>query len=145
VGLLLADGHTHRCATTNYSLNGVGVRLAAPLALEKGATIQVLLRAGDEEQAFAARVVAQRGSNVGLQFLDTSLERQQQLIRCTFGRADAWAHWHEQYAADLPLRGLGEIVRLGLYGYASLLRSAGRALRRRVFERAQAGFETAEF
>jgi cellulose synthase (UDP-forming) len=144
VGLILADGHTHRCSTTNYSLQGIGVHLAAPLALEKGAPVQVLLQSGDAEQSFAARVVAQRGARLGLQFVDTSLERQQQLIRCTFGRADAWAHWHEQYAADLPLRGLGEIVRLGLHGYASLLQSAGRALRRRLLERTHAAFETAE-
>jgi cellulose synthase (UDP-forming) len=145
VGLLLEDGHTHHCVTTNYSLNGLGLELAAPLDLARGAPVRVLLESGDEEHAFEARITAQRNRYAGLQFTDISLAQQEQLIRCTFGRADAWAHWHEQYATDLPLRGLGEIVRLGLRGYAGLLQSAGQELRRRVLAWRQPDFEATEF
>jgi cellulose synthase (UDP-forming) len=144
VGLVLADGHTHHCFTNNYSLNGLGVTLASPLAIEKGAAVQVILESGDSEQAFSARITAQRGMNLGVQFVDLTLERREQLLRCTFGRADAWSHWHEQYASDLPLRGLGEIVRLGLHGYASLLQSVGREARRRLVAWRQPDFEATE-
>lgn len=139
--LLMADGHTQRCLTDNYSLNGLGLELAEPVQLESGATVQVSLESGDREYAFEARVTAQRGSHLGVQFTDMSTAQQERLIQCTFGRADAWTHWHEQYATDLPLRGLREIVTLGLRGYASLLQSAARELRRRAAPWRRAGAE----
>jgi len=132
VGLLLPDGHTQRCHTLNYSLNGLGVELAETIHLEPGTALQVTLESGDREYAFQARVTARRDQQVGLQFTEQSASQQERLIECTFGRADAWTHWHEQYAPDLPLRGLREIVTLGLHGYTSLLRSAVRAVRRGV-------------
>jgi cellulose synthase (UDP-forming) len=132
VGLLLPGGHTQRCRTINYSLNGLGIELAEEIALAPGSLVEVILESGDIEHAFAARVIARRGRAAGLQFIDLTTARLQQLIACTFGRADAWTHWHEQYASDLPLRGLREIATLGLHGYAGLLQSAGRELRRRA-------------
>ena len=145
VALVLPDGRTHHCSTANYSLNGLGLTLAEPIALERDTPVQVILRSGDAEHAFAARVTAQRGVSTGLQFIDTSLVQQERLIRCTFGRADAWSHWHEQYTSDLPLRGLREIIALGLQGYVGLLQSAGRELHRRLVSRERPDFETADF
>jgi cellulose synthase (UDP-forming) len=130
--LLLPGGHTQRCYTNDYSLNGLGLELAEALALEPGTTLQVTLESGNVEHAFAVRVTAQKGAYLGVQFTNMTLQQQEQLIRCTFGRADAWSHWQEQYATDLPLRGLSEIASLGLHGYASLARSSVRALRQRI-------------
>ena len=130
--LLLPGGHTQRCYTNDYSLNGLGLELAEALALEPGTTLQVTLESGNVEHAFAVRVTAQKGAYLGVQFTNMTLQQQEQLIRCTFGRADAWSHWQEQYATDLPLRGLSEIASLGLRGYASLARSSVRALRQRI-------------
>jgi cellulose synthase (UDP-forming) len=144
VSLLLPDGHTQRCTTVNHSLNGLGIVLAAPANLEKGAAVQVTLEAGDAEYAFATRVTSQRGNRVGLQFVDMTLPQQERLIQCTFGRADAWAHWHEQYAGDLPLRGLSEIIRLGVRGYVSLGQAGFHELRRRLAALREPRLGTAE-
>ncbi len=130
--LQLPSGHTQRCATENYSLNGLGIELAEPVDLPSGTPVQVTLESGNIEYAFRARVTAQRASFLGLQFIDMGLEQQQRLIQCTFGRADAWSNWHQQYAPDLPLRGLWEIVSLGFAGYRSLAESALREFRRRT-------------
>jgi cellulose synthase (UDP-forming) len=135
VMLQMPDGHTQRCSTTNYSLNGLGLELAEPLDVPSGTAVQVTLESGNVEYAFRARVTAQRNAYVGVQFLDTGLEQQQRLIQCTFGHADAWSDWHQQYAPDLPLRGLREIVTLGLRGYLSLGESAIRELRRSLGRR----------
>jgi cellulose synthase (UDP-forming) len=132
VMLELPDGHTQRCTTNNYSLNGLGLELAESLDLRPGAAVQVTLESGNVEYAFRARVTAQRDAYLGVQFVDMGLEQQQRLIQCTFGRADAWSSWHQQYAPDLPLRGLWEIVSLGLRGYLSLGESAVREIRRRL-------------
>jgi len=135
VMLELPDGRTQRCSTTNYSLNGLGVELAELINVPAGTAVQVTLESGNVEYAFRARVTAQRDVFLGVQFLDTSLEQQQRLIQCTFGHADAWSDWHQQYAPDLPLRGLGEIVSLGLRGYLSLGESTIRELRRSLGRR----------
>jgi cellulose synthase (UDP-forming) len=132
VMLELPNGHTQRCATENYSLNGLGIELAETVALASGTPLRVTLESGNIECTFRARVTAQRGAFLGLQFIDLDLEQQQRLIQCTFGRADAWANWHQQYAPDLPLRGLWEIVSLGFSGYRSLVESAVREIRRRT-------------
>ncbi len=124
VSLLLPNGHTQRCYTNDYSLNGLGLELAEELALERGTTLQVTMESGNVEHAFTARVTAQRGNYMGVQFVNMTLRQQEQLIQCTFGRADAWSRWQEQYASDLPLRGLWEIATLGLRGYAQLVRWA---------------------
>ena len=130
--LQLPNGRTQRCATENYSLNGLGIELAEPVDLPSGTLLQVTLESGNIEYAFRVRVTAQRASFLGVQFLDQGVEQQQRLIQCTFGRADAWSNWHQQYAPDLPLRGLWEIVSLGFAGYRSLAESALREVRRRA-------------
>jgi cellulose synthase (UDP-forming) len=90
------------------------------------------MESGDVEYAFPARVTSQRDAYLGVQFVDLDLVQLERLIQCTFGRADAWSRWHEQYASDLPLRGLQEIIALGLRGYVDLARGALRAARLRV-------------
>jgi cellulose synthase (UDP-forming) len=132
VTLLFADGHTQHCVTSNYSLNGLGLRLSDPLDLASAGPLRVMLSAGDSQEVFDVRITAQRGISVGVQFTDTSHAAQQRLIACTFGRADAWTDWHKQYDSDLPLRGLREILTHGLQGYADLLASLLGDLRRRV-------------
>jgi cellulose synthase (UDP-forming) len=132
VCLLLPGGRTQRCRTEDYSLNGLGLALAEPVALEPGTPLQVLLRSGASEHVFPVQVTSQRGLRVGLQFQALTLAQQEALIQCTFARADAWAAWNEQYASDRPLQGLKEIVSLGVAGYGGLLRSYTDVLAQRL-------------
>lgn len=129
VCLLLPGGHTHRCETEDYSLNGLGIHLAGPLALPAGASLNVLMFAGSQEYVFPARVSSRHGERIGLRFGELSLQQQQALIQCTFARADAWTRWNAHYGADHPLQGLTEIIQLGGQGYGSLARSYALALR----------------
>ncbi|MFY9510248.1 MAG: UDP-forming cellulose synthase catalytic subunit [Rubrivivax sp.] len=131
VCLLLPGGHTHRCETEDYSLSGLGLKLAGPLDLAVDASLNVLMFSGSEEHVFPARVSARRDDRVGLRFGELSLAQQQALIQCTFSRADAWSRWGEQYGSDHPLQGLTEIVTLGAQGYRSLARSYAQLLRQR--------------
>ncbi|MBA4175014.1 MAG: UDP-forming cellulose synthase catalytic subunit [Leptothrix sp. (in: Bacteria)] len=123
VCLLLPGGHTHRCETEDYSLAGLGLKLAGPLDLAPDASLNVLLFAGSQEHVFPARVSARRGDRLGLRFGELDWAQQQALIQCTFARADAWTRWNDQYGSDHPLQGLREIVKLGAGGYASLGRA----------------------
>jgi cellulose synthase (UDP-forming) len=131
--LLLPGGHTQYCHTEDYSLQGLSVMLASSREFAQGETLQVLLDAGDREYVFPGEIVAQMGDRVGVRFVDLTLLQQEQLIRCTFGRPDAWADWQQQYQPDRPLRGLSEIIGLGVSGYVGLWESLGAArLRRRA-------------
>ena len=133
--LLLPGGHTHRCTTTDYSLGGLGVQLAGPLAeprmLAPGASLNVLMFADGHEHVFPARVTTARGDRVGLRFGELSNAQQQALIQCTFGRANAWTGWNQQHGRDRPLLGLQEIARLGVRGYRILGRAGWLAARTR--------------
>ena len=139
VTLLFADGHTQRCITSNYSLNGLGLRLSEPVDLASMGPLKVMLSAGGSQEIFDVRVTSQRGISVGVQFLDPGHDAQQRLIACTFGRADAWTDWHQQFEPDLPLRGLREILTHGAQGYGDLLASFVRELRRRASGRRLSG------
>ena len=142
VCLLLAGGHTHRCATEDYSLSGLGIRLAGPLDLPVDTSLNVLMFSGSSEHVFPARVSARRGERAGLRFGTLTLAQQQALIQCTFSRADAWARWNEQYVSDHPLQGLTEIITLGAQGYRSLGRSYALLVAQR-WARWRARFDTA--
>jgi cellulose synthase (UDP-forming) len=132
VCLLLPGGRTQRCHTEDYSINGLGLRLAEPLVLEPGTSLKVMLESGSGEQVFPVRVTAQRGTRLGLQFSGLTLAQEEALIQCTFARADAWTTWDQQYGSDHPLQGLKEIIALGVVGYRSVLRSYAQSARQRV-------------
>jgi cellulose synthase (UDP-forming) len=66
---------------------------------------------------------------VKLEQLDFDVERR--LVQMTLGRADAWIKWHDAEIGDRPLRGLNEVVQVGLLGYARLGRDSLRVMRAR--------------
>jgi len=56
------------------------------------------------------------------------LEKERQLVQCTFGRADAWLESRNLHKADMPLRSLVEVVMMGFDGYARLVSELFRAI-----------------
>ncbi|CAN7674994.1 UDP-forming cellulose synthase catalytic subunit [Trinickia sp. LjRoot230] len=127
--LLLRDGTTLACSTSDYSTGGLGLQLpAAGLPLAVGDTLDVSLSRGDRLFHFPVRVSRYVGQHLGVQFEALTLEQERQLVQCTFGRADAWLSWTEQAAHDVPLAGLKEVLMMGIEGYLRLIRGAGKLL-----------------
>jgi cellulose synthase (UDP-forming) len=61
------------------------------------------------------------GKHLGVRFDGLTLEQERQMVQCTFGRADAWLDWDEQTVEDTPLRGLKDVLTMGIEGYSRLL------------------------
>lgn len=128
--LLLADGTTLACMTSDYSTGGLGLELpVAGLAFDRGQALHVTLSRGDRIFHFPARVTRLGGKHLGLQFETLTLEQERQFVQCTFGRADAWLSGEERPVEDMPLAGFKEVMLMGVEGYARLAQGAMRSVR----------------
>jgi cellulose synthase (UDP-forming) len=128
--LLLADGTTVACMTSDYSTGGLGLELPADaIALEGGQALHVTLSRGDRMFHFPARVTRLAGRHLGLQFETLTLDQERQFVQCTFGRADAWLSGDDETPDDMPLAGFKEVMLMGIEGYARLAQGALRSLR----------------
>lgn len=130
VTLLLADGTTVACTTSDYSTGGLGLELPADgIALDGGQALHVTLSRGDRMFHFPARVTRLAGRHLGLQFETLTLEQERQFVQCTFGRADAWLSGDDETEDDMPLAGFKEVMLMGIEGYARLAQGALRSVR----------------
>lgn len=120
--LYLQNGQAWHCQSIDYSTGGLGAEIPPSLQLEVGQTLNVGISRGDREFSFPANVVVSRGNKIGLNFKHFSLEQERHFAQCTFARADAWLHWHEQHALDHPMKGFMEVLHVALQGYAHLFR-----------------------
>jgi len=128
--LLLPDGTTVACMTSDYSTGGLGLELPADgIVLDGGQALHVTLSRGDRMFYFPARVTRLAGRHLGLQFETLTLEQERQFVQCTFGRADAWLSGGDETKEDMPLAGFKEVMLMGIEGYARLAQGALRSVR----------------
>ncbi|WP_250537189.1 UDP-forming cellulose synthase catalytic subunit [Caballeronia sp. AZ10_KS36] len=127
--LMLNDGSMIACATSDYSTGGLGLVVPPDsLTLKTGDALGVIVSRGERQFHFPVRVTRLAGAHLGLSFENLTLEEERRLMQCTFGRADAWVEWGERAEPDAPLRGLKEVLLMGVEGYARLFDGARRAL-----------------
>lgn len=120
----LANGHLYPCTLKDYSNGGVGVLLDAPLPLADKDRVWLLLRHGQREAAFAAKVQRSFGCKLGLELEPMDKAQHIAFIQCTFARADTWSLWQQRLGKDRPLHSLLDIVQLGWGAYWRLARSS---------------------
>src|SRR6185437_8160038 len=125
--LLLADGTTVACTTSDYSTGGLGLEVDPQLKLALGDSLGVCLSRGDRQFHFPVHVSRFVGRHLGVRFDELTLEQERQMVQCTFGRADAWLDWGEQTVEDTPLGGLKDVLTMGIEGYSRLLSGLLRA------------------
>ena len=131
--LLLADGTTLACMTSDYSTGGLGLELpAAGLNLHSGDLLSVSLSRGERLFHFPVRVSRYIGRDLGVQFDGLTLEDERRLVQCTFGRADAWLNWNERTVEDMPLAGFKDVILMGIEGYLRLVQGLRQAVRARL-------------
>ncbi|MDR5784809.1 UDP-forming cellulose synthase catalytic subunit [Caballeronia sp. LZ065] len=127
--LVLNDGSTVACRTSDYSTGGLGLVVeAGALDLRAGDTLGVVVTRGERPFHFPVRVSRHAGAHLGVQFDALTLEQERRLVQCTFGRADAWLDWEDHSEKDAPLKGLKEVLLMGFEGYARLFDGARRTL-----------------
>lgn len=120
--LVLPDGRTVACRTSDYSQGGLGLVLPAGVVVPNGMPLSVSLFRNDEEAMFPALVTFSRGDRLGVSFQSLTLEQERELAEMTFGRADTWAANWGNNTPDSPLAALGQISTIGMRGFTLLLR-----------------------
>ncbi|WP_244818040.1 UDP-forming cellulose synthase catalytic subunit [Caballeronia sp. Lep1P3] len=127
--LVLNDGGTIACSTSDYSTGGLGLIVEADtLALRTGDALGVVVSRGERQFHFPVRVTRLAGAHLGVRFDALTLEDERRLVQCAFGRADAWLGWDEPTEADSPMKGVKEVLLMGVEGYARLFDGARRSL-----------------
>ncbi len=126
------DGHMLPCTLRDYSDGGVGVELREADALKDGEEIHLLLRRGQQEFSFPAKVQRVFGRRAGIRLNNLSTAEHIEFIQCTFARADTWALWQDGFPEDKPIQSLTDIMILGFKGYIRLA-EYGPARVRRLF------------
>ena len=126
--LLLLDGRILACHTSDYSAGGLALTLPDAMDFEPDTPIGVVLSLGAEQFHFDARVSRSSGTQLGVQFENLTMEKERQLVQCTFGRADAWLESQIQHKTDFPLRSLVEVIVMGFEGYARITSELFRAI-----------------
>ncbi len=121
--LTLHSGRAISCEVADFSEGGVCLRTPTRMHLNHGDSVVVTLMRGEREFSFPAKVAFSEQDRQGLSFEPLSLAQQQELLQCTFSRADAWLRWGEMRQKDSPLRGFGEVLSASVLGVRSLLRS----------------------
>ena len=134
--LHLPDGKLVRCQTVDFSEGGASLAIephlgaAVPFdhALAAETAVSVSLWRGDDEYQFPALVTAAGGANVRVRWNLQSQAQEMALVQCTFSRADAWVAWADGRPVDRPLRGLLEVLSVGLSGYRRMIDYAPESL-----------------
>ncbi len=130
--LIMNDGKTVACTTTDFSQQGLGIRLPQGVTVATDQDIHVSVFRGDEEGVFPATIVYSKGQTLGLRLDKLDLEQQSRLAQITFGRADTWAESWGKASVDTPLGALREVFLIGMRGMKLLSLSLYGAGRKRI-------------
>lgn len=130
--VIMNDGKTIACTTTDFSQQGLGIRLPDGLTIATNQDIYVSIFRGDEESVFPATIVYSKGQTLGLRLDKLDLEQQSKLAQITFGRADTWAESWGRASVDTPLGALREVFLIGMRGMKLLSLSLYGASRARI-------------
>lgn len=112
----LPTGRTVACETEDFSEGGLAIKLPVEVAIEKGSTVRISLFRGEREFTLPAEVVFNQGLVLRTRFQSMTVEDYRALVAATFSRADAWQGWLTERDIDRPLKGLREVLLVGLNG-----------------------------
>ncbi|MCC2596004.1 UDP-forming cellulose synthase catalytic subunit [Pusillimonas sp. MFBS29] len=122
--LHLPGGYGMACTTSDFSQDGLGISLPAPVPLAVGDTLQVAIFRDQVEALFPVQVVFVSDTRLGLRFLDLSLAQQVELAQLTFARADIWADFWVEGEPDSPLGASRHIAKVAVRGFKVLVRES---------------------
>jgi cellulose synthase (UDP-forming) len=123
--ILLSNGKTIVCETSNFSRNGLALRLLSEIEMPIGEHILVSIFRGGKESVFPG-TASKRGKTVAVLFKNLTAEQQRELTKMTFSRADNWVNAWGQAERDVPLHSLSEVLSYGILNLAPLIKDAGR-------------------
>lgn len=125
----LPTGRTVACETEDFSEGGLALKLPVEVAIDKGSMVRISLFRGDREFTLPAEVVFNQGLVLRTRFEHMTMEDYRALVAATFSRGDAWQSWLPERDIDRPLKGLREVLFVGLDGIRRFIKNAGMTAR----------------
>ena len=114
--ILLPDGYMAQGITCNLSNGGVLARIHGPIHAGVGDPLRFVFPLLDGTATLPATVVAIEEESLRAKFNSLNLQETEALAMILYSRADTWLCPCEAREADHPMRSLGRILRLSLYG-----------------------------
>lgn len=114
----LASGHTFRAELRDLSMGGARIEVSGERNFVGGELLDLSIFLEREEVPFPARVIAQSGRSLRMQFRKLSLREEEALVRALFSRANAWTDWSDAQGASRPSAALLLIMRQGVTAIA---------------------------
>ena len=114
--ILLPDGYMAQGITCNLSNGGVQARIQGPIHAGVGDPVRFVFPLLDGTATLPATVVAIEEEMLRAKFDSLNLQETEALTMILYSRADTWLGPREAREPDHPMRSLGRILRLSLYG-----------------------------
>ena len=130
----LPNGRTVACEAEDFSEGGLAIKLPVALAVEPGSPVRISLFRDEREFAIPAAVVFNQGLVLRARFENMNLDDYRALVTATSSRTDAWQGWLSERDIDRPLRGLREVIGVGLDGFGRFIKKIGTTVQWRRFE-----------
>jgi len=116
--ILLPDGYMAQGITCNLSNGGVQASIHGPIHAAVGDPVRFVFPMLDGTATLPATVVTVEGETLRAKFDSLNLQEAEALTMILYSRADTWLGPREAREPDHPMRSLGRILRLSLYGLA---------------------------
>jgi cellulose synthase (UDP-forming) len=109
---------TFACTTTDLSLHGARVDLAAEHGMKLGEPVSISLFLKGREYPLAARMIGTDSAGLRVKFETLTIEEESWLVRALFSRWDAWTDWRFEHDQDRITRALFQVIAHGVIGIA---------------------------
>jgi cellulose synthase (UDP-forming) len=114
--ILLPDGYMAQGITCNLSNGGVQATIHGPIHAGVGDPVRFVFPLLDGTATLPATVVAIEEETLRAKFDSLNLQETEALTMILYSRADTWLGPRQAREPDHPMRSLGRILRLSLYG-----------------------------
>ncbi len=122
--VILAGGTMVQGVTCDLSRGGMRARTGDAGQAKVGDRVQFILPLLDGAVTLQAKVVSAAGEEIRAEFGTLGLKETEALTTLLYSRADAWLGWGEAERPDIPLGGLGRVLRLSLRSVWRVLRGS---------------------
>ena len=118
--VMLSDGSLVAGVTVDMSPGGVAIKIDDSVEVEAGSTMQLIFPVLDGEATIPATVVSASDGVVRACFDPLSMQEEEALTMVLYSRADTWLGWGETREIDRPMRSLGRIFALSIWGFKQM-------------------------
>ncbi len=128
VDVMLPDGTIVQGVTGDMSSGGVMLRFESEREVALGSAVQLIFPVLDGEATIPATVVRCGRGVMRARFDPLTIQEEEALTMVLYSRADTWLGWGETREVDQPMRSLGRILGLSMWGFRQMFTHAASQL-----------------